>query len=129
MKTPANPFTIHVIDAHDVVPYIAAPRPLIVNRLRPYITNALTRTGRGLVQTSRVAVFVVTELSRMIVGIGIGLVKGVRVFYYALLVMLEFLFVKIPVFIVGLIVLIMAIGFGYGIVDALYRGFHHLPLH
>ncbi len=101
MKTPANPFTIHVIDAHDVVPYIAAPRPSIVNRLRPYITNAVTRTGRGLVQTSRVAVFVVTELSRMIVGIGIGLVKGVRVFYYALLVMLEFLFVKIPVFIVA----------------------------
>ena len=125
MKTPANPFTIHVIDAHDVVPYIAAPRPSIVNRVRPYIAEALT----GLVQTGRVAGFVVTELSRMIVGIGIGLVKGVRVFYYALLVMLEFLFVKIPVFIVGLIVLIMAIGFGYSIVDALYRGFHHLPLH
>ena len=127
MKTPANPFTIHVIDAHDVVPYIAVPRPSIVNRLRPYITNALTRTGRGLVQTSRVAVFVVTELSRMIVGAGIGAVTGLRLLYSFLAAILEFFFIKLPVFVIGVVFLLVTIAFSLGILDAMYRAVlaHH----
>lgn len=43
MKRPANPFTIHVIEANYVVKHIAAPRPLLWVRARPYMAQGLTR--------------------------------------------------------------------------------------
>ena len=61
MKTPANPFTIHVIEPQDRIPYVAPRRPSPVYRIRPYMAETLTRTGHGVVQTSSVLVRVVTQ--------------------------------------------------------------------
>ena len=81
MKTPANPFTIHVIKPQDVIPYVAPRRPSRVYRVRPRMAETRTRTGHGMVQTSRVLVRAVTQLCRMLVGAGVGVVQGLRCLY------------------------------------------------
>ena len=129
MKTPPTPFTIHVIELHDVVPYIAAPRPSAMIRVRPYIAQAFTGAGRGLVQSGRVAVFAVTAFFRLFLHVGSVTIRAIRGVYHALVVMLEFVFVKIPLFVLGLIALGMIIGFVYMFVDAVYHGYQHRPLH
>ena len=47
MKTPAHPCTIHVIEANYVVTHLAAPRPSIWVRARPYLAQGLTNARRG----------------------------------------------------------------------------------
>ena len=54
MKTPAHPFTIHVIEAKYVVTHLAVPRPSIWVRARPYLAHGLARARRGLVQSGHV---------------------------------------------------------------------------
>jgi hypothetical protein len=110
MKTPANPFTIHVIAPQEVIPYVAPRQPSRVYRVRPYMAETLTRTGHGVVQTSRLAMFVVTQLCRVLVGVGVGVVHGIRFLYLMALCFLMF-----------------TIACGWEILDALYRGWFHLP--
>ena len=81
MKTPAHPCTIHVIEATYVVQYVAAPRPSIWVRTRPYLAQGLTNARRGLVQSGRVARFVVTALVHLIARVGIGTVNGIRLIH------------------------------------------------
>ena len=127
MKTPANRFTIHVIEPQDVVPYVAPRRPSRLYRVHPYLAETLTRTGHGMVQTSRLALFVVTQLCRMIVGAGVGSVQGIRFLYNLALTWLLFVFIRVPLFLIALCFLLFTIAFGWEILDALYRGWFHLP--
>ena len=127
MKTPANPFTIHVIEPQDVIPYVAPRRPSRVYRVRPYLAETLTRTGHGVVQTSRVAAFVVTALCRLIVRAGVGSVQGVRFLHDIALTWLWFVFITVPLFLMALCFLMFTIACGLEILDALYRGWLHLP--
>ena len=129
MKTPANPFTIQVIAPQEVIPSVAPRRPSRVSRVRPSLAETLTRIGHGAVQTSRLAMFVVTQLYRMIVRAGVGLVHGVRFLYHITLAWLWFVLITVPLFLIGLFFLIWTIVFGWEILDALYRGFMHLPRH
>lgn len=62
MKTPATRFTIHVIEPQDVIPYVAPKRPLRVPHIPQYRADLVTRTGHGAMQTSRLAMFVATQL-------------------------------------------------------------------
>ena len=96
MKTPANPFTIHVIEANYVVQHVAAPRPSIGVRAWPYLVQGLTNARRGLVQAGRVARFLVTELFLMIVRVGLGVVNGLRVIHFVSIRLLEFVFLTLP---------------------------------
>ena len=127
MKRPANPFTIHVIEPQDVIPYVAPRRPSRVFRVRPYMAETLTRTGRGMVQTSRVLVRVFTQLCRMLVGAGVGVVHGIRCLYRIAIGWLWFVFINVPLFLIGLFFLIFTIAFGWDILSGLYQGslFHH----
>ena len=127
MKTPANPFTIHVIAPQDVIPYVAPRRPSRVHRVRPCLAETLTRTGHRAVQTSRLAMFVVTQLFRMIVRAGVGSMQGVRFLYHIALTWLLFVFINVPLFLIALCFLMFTIAFGWEILDALYRGWFHLP--
>ena len=127
MKTPANPFTIHLIEPQDVIPYVAPRRSSRVYRIRPYMAETLTRTGHGVVQTSRVLVRVVTQLCRMLVGAGVGVVQGIRCLCRIALAWLWFVFINVPLFLIGLFFLVFTIAFGWEILDALYRGWFHLP--
>lgn len=127
MKTPANPFTIHVIEANYVVQHVAAPRPSIWVHARPYLAETLTRTGHGVVQTSRLAIFVIRQLFRMIVRVGVGSVHGVRFLYHIALTWLLFVFITVPLFLMALCFLMFTIACGWEILDALYRGWFHLP--
>ena len=127
MKTPANPLTIHVIEPQDVIPYVAPRRRSRVYRVRPYLAETLTKTGHGAVQTSRLAMFVVAQLFRMIVRAGVGSMHGVRFLYHIALTWLWFVFINVPLFLIGLFFLVFTIAFGWDILDALYRGWFHLP--
>ena len=127
MKTPANPCTIHVIEPQDVIPYVAPRRPSRVYRVRPSLAETLTRTGHGVVQTSRLAMFVVTQLFRMIVHAGVGSVHGIRFLYHIALTWLLFVFITVPLFLMALCFLMFTIACGWEILDALYRGWLHLP--
>ena len=127
MKTPVNPFTIHVIAPQEVIPYVAPRRPSRVSRVRPSLAETLTRNGHGVVQTSRLVMFVVTQVCRMIVGVGVGVVQGVRFLYRIALTWLWFVFITVPLFLIGLFFVICTIVFGWEILDALYRGWFHLP--
>ena len=127
MKTPANPFTIHVIEPQDVIPYVAPRRPSRVYRIRPSLAETLTRTGHGLLQTSRLAMFVVTQLFKMIVHAGVGSVHGIRFLSHIALTWLSFIFITGPLLLIALCFLIVTIVFGWEILDALYRGWFHLP--
>ena len=122
MKTPANPFTIHVIKPQDVIPYVAPRRPSRVYRVRPCMAETLTRTGHGGVQTSRVLVRAVTQLCRMLVGAGVGVVQGLRCLYRIAQAWLWFVFINVPLFLIGLLFLIFTIGFAWNILSGLYLG-------
>lgn len=126
MKTPANPFTIHVIEPQDVIPYVVPRRPWRVYRVRRYLAETLTRTGHGVVRTSRLAMFVVTQLFRMIVRTGVGSVHCIRFLYNIALTWLLFIFIKVPLFLIVLCFLIFTMAFGWEILDPLYRGWFHL---
>ncbi len=127
MKTPTSRFTIHVIEANCVVQYVAAPRPSIWVRVRPYLAHGLTHAGRGLVRSGRVARFVGTQLFRTIVRGGVGVVHGIRFLYHIALTWLLFVFIKVPLFLIALCFLMFTIACGWEILDALYRGLLHLP--
>ncbi len=127
MKTPANPFTIHVIEPQDLIPYVAPRRPSHGYRVRPSIAETRTRTGHGGVQTSRVLVRAVTQLCRMLVGAGVGVVQCIRCLYRIALAWLWFVFIRVPLFLIVLCFLLFTIAFGLEILHALYRGWLHLP--
>ncbi len=127
MTTPANPFTIHVIAPQEVIPYVALRRPSRVSRVRPSLAETLTRTGHGVVQTSRLAMFVVTQLFRMIIHAGVGSVHGIRFLYNLALAWMLFVFIRVPLFLIALCFLMFTIACGWEILDALYRGWFHLP--
>jgi hypothetical protein len=122
MKTPANPFTIHVIEPQDVIPYVAPRRPSRGYRVRPYLAETLTKTGRGLVQTGHVLVFVVTQLCRMIVRTGVGVVRGIRFLNHLALRSMLFVLIQFPLFLIGLLFLMFTIGFAWNILSGLYQG-------
>jgi hypothetical protein len=122
MKTPANPFTIHVIKPQDVIPYVAPRRPSRVCRVRPCMAETRTRTGHGMVQTSRVLVRAVTQLCRMLVGAGVGVVQGLRCLYRIARAWLWFVFMTVPVFLIGLLFLMFTIGFAWHILSGLSQG-------
>ena len=123
MKTPANPLTIQVIEPQDIIPYVAPRRPARVYRVRPYLVETLTRTGHGVVQTGRLAWFVVTQLCRMLVGAGVGLVQGIRFLYRIALAWLWFVFFNVPLFLIGLSFLVFTIVFGWNILSGLYHAY------
>ena len=122
MKTPANPFTIHVIEPQDLIPYVAPRRPSHVYRVRPSRAETRTRTGHGVVHTSRVLVRAVTQLCRMLVGAGVGVVQGLRCLYRIAQAWLWFVFINVPLFLIGLLFLIFTIGFAWNILSGLYQG-------
>ena len=121
MRTPANPFTIHIIEPQDIIPYVTPRRPSRVSRVRPYLVETLTSTGRGLVQTGHVLVRVVTQLCRLIVGAGVGVVQGTRFLYRIALAWLWFVLINVPLFLIGLFFLVFTIGFGWDILSGLYQ--------
>ena len=122
MKTPAHPFTIHVIEPQDVIPFVAPRRPSRVYRVRPRMAETRTRTGHGMVQTSRVLVRAVTQLCRMLVGAGVGVVQGLRCLYRIARAWLWFVFITLPVFLIGLLFLMFTIGFAWNILSGLSQG-------
>ena len=127
MKTPAHPYTIHVIEAMYVVQHVAAPRLSIWVRAWPYLAQGLTRARRGLVQSGRVARFVIAALFHLIVRVGLGTVNGIRLIHFVSIRLLEFVFLTIPLFLMGLFFLFATLAFAWGLVDALFRGLSHLP--
>ncbi len=127
MKRPADPITIHVHKANYVMKHITGPRHSTWVRAQPYISQGLIRARHGLVQSALVAVFVVARLSYMIVRICIGAVRGLRLVNDVSIRLLEFVFITIPRFVIGLYFVLATIAFAWGIGDALYRGFSHLP--
>ena len=129
MKTPANPFTIHVIEANYVVQHVAAPRPSIWVHARSYLAETLTKTGHGVVQTSRVAAFVVTALFRMIMQAGIGIGAVIRFVCSLAVSWLWFMFITLPIVLLALTFLGVTMVLGWDMLDALYRGLMHLPRH
>ena len=129
MKTPPTPFTIHVIEPHAVVPYVAAPRPSIRTRTRPSIAHALRTTGRAVVCTGRVTGFVIVELSRMILQAGIGIGKALSFVCSLAVLWLWFMFIILPIALLALTFLGVTMVLGWDMLDALYRGFVHLPCH
>ena len=122
MKTPATPFTIHVIEPQDLIPYVAPRRPSHGYRVRPSMAETRTRTGHGVVQTSRVLVRAVTQLCRMLVGAGVGVVQGLQCLYRITQAWLWFVFINVPLFLIGLLFLIFTIGFAWNILSGLYLG-------
>ena len=129
MKTPPIPFTIHVIEPQDVVPYVAAPRPSIRTRTRPSTAHALRNTGRAVVCAGRVTGFVIVALSRMIMQAGIGIGKVIRFVCSVAVSWLRFMFITLPIVLLGLAFLGVTMVLGWDMLDALYRGFMHLLRH
>ena len=127
MKTPAHPFTIHVIEAKYLVQHVAAPRPSIWVRAWPYLAQGLTRARRGVVQSGRVARFVIAALFHLIVRVGLGVVRSIRLVNYVSIRLLGFVFITIPLFLMGLFFLFATIAFAWGLIEALSRGLSHLP--
>ena len=129
MKRPPTPFTIHVIEPHDVVPYVAAPRPSIRTRTRPSMADALRSTGRAVVFAGRVTGFVVVALSRTIMQAGIGIGTVIRFACSVAVSWLRFMFITLPIALIALTFLGVTMVLGWNMLDALYRGFMHLPRH
>ena len=123
MKTPANPFTIHVIEPQDIIPSVAPRRPSRVYRVRPYLAETLTSTGRGLMQTGHVLMLVVTQVCRMILRTGLGVVQGIRFLNHLALRSMLFVFIQFPLFLIGLFFLVFAIAFGWNILSGLYHAY------
>ena len=126
MKTPAHPFTIHVIEAKYVVQHVAAPRPSMWVRAWPYLTQGLNRARRGVVRSGRVARFVIAALFHLIVRVDLGTVNGIRRIHFVSMRLLEFVFLTIPLFLMGLFFLFAIIAFAWGLIEALSRGSSHL---
>ncbi|MEP6934053.1 MAG: hypothetical protein ABI988_08955 [Nitrospirota bacterium] len=124
MKTPAHPFTIHVIEATYVVQHVAAPRPSIWVRAWPYLAQGLTNAGRGLVPSGRVARFVLAALFHLIVRVSLGTVDGIRLTHVVSIRWLGFVFLTIPLFLIGLLFLFATIAFAWGLIEALSRGLY-----
>ena len=127
MKTPAHPFTMHVIEATYVVQHVAAPRPSIWVRAWPYLAQGLTRARRGLVPSGRVARFMIAALFHLIVRVRLGTVHGIRVIHFVSIRWLGFVFLTIPLFLMGLFFLFATIAWAWGLIEALSRGLSHLP--
>ena len=123
MKTPAHPFTIHVIEPQDLVPYVAPRRPSRVYRVRPYLAETLTRAGRGVMQAGHVLVLMVTQVCRMILRTGVGVVQGVRFLNHLALRSMLFVFIQFPLFLLGLFFLAFTIAFGWNILSGLYNAY------
>ena len=129
MKTPPTPFTIHVITPQEVVPYVAAPRPSIMTRTRPFMAHALRSTGHAVVFAGRATGFVIVALSRMIMQAGIGIGTVLRFVCFLAVSWLRFMFITLPIVLLALTFLGVTIVLGWDMLDALYRGFVHLPRH
>lgn len=129
MKTPPTPFTIHVIEPHALIPYVAAPRPSIGTRTRPSMAHALRSAGRSLVFAGRVTGFVIVALSRMIMQVGIGIGTVIRFVCSLALSWLRFMFITLPIVLLALTFLGVTMVLGWDMLDALYRGLMHLPRH
>ena len=129
MKTPLTPFTIHVIEPHAVVPYVAAPRPLIRTRPKPSMAHALRNTGHAVVCTGRVTGFVIVALFRMIMQAGIGIGTVIRFVCSIAVSWLWFMFITLPIVLLALTFLGVTMVLGWDLLDALYRGLMHLPRH
>ncbi len=127
MKRPANPFTIHVHQATYVVEHIADSRHSTWARARPYMAQRLICVGHGLVRSGLMTVFVVARACYMIARICSGAVRGIRLVHDVSIRWLEFVFITIPLFAMGLSFLLATIVFTWGIVAALYRGVSHIP--
>lgn len=127
MKRPANPVTIHVHEATYVVKHIASPRHSTWVRARPYMAQGLICVGHCLVRSGLMTVFVVARVCHMIARICSGAVRCIRLVHDVSIRWLEFVFITIPLFVIGLCFLLATIVFAWGIADALYRGFSHLP--
>lgn len=127
MKRPASPVTIHIYEATYVVKHIASPRQSIWVRARPYMAQGLICVGHGLVRSGLVTASVVARVCSMIARICIGAVRCIRLVHDVSIRWLRFVFITIPLFVMGLCFLLATIVFAWGIADALYRGFFHLP--
>lgn len=126
MKRPASPFTIHIYEATYMVKHIASPRHSAWVRARPYMAQGLICVGQVLVRCGLITVFVVARVCHMIALICIGAVRCIRLLHDVSIRWLRFVFITIPLFVIGLCFLLATIAFAWGIVDALYRGFSHL---
>ena len=129
MKTPPIPFTIHVIEPHDVVPYLSPRRPSIRAHTRPSMAHALRTTGRAVICTGRVMGFVIVALFRMILQAGIGIGTIIRFVCSLAVSWLWFMFITLPIVLFALTFLGVTMVLGWDLLDALYRGFLHLPRH
>ena len=129
MKTPPTPFTIHVIEPHDVVPYVAVPSPSIWTRIRPSMSKGLRNTGGALVFAGRVTGFVIVEWSRMIMQTGIGIGAVIRFVCSLAVSWLRFMFITLPILLIALAFLGVTMVLGWDMLDALYRGLMHLARH
>lgn len=129
MKTSPTPFTIHVIEPHVVVLYVAAQRPSIGTRTRSSMAHTLRNTGRAVVFTGRVTGFVIVELSRMIMQAGIGIGTVIRFGCSVAVSWLRFMFITLPIALIALAFLGVTMVLGWDMLDALYRGLMHLPRH
>ena len=121
MKTPATPCTIHVIEAKYVVTHLAAPRPSIWVRVRPYLAQGLTNARHGLVQSARMAMFVITALFHTLARVGIGAEHGLRLVYDISIRWITFVFLTLPLFLIVLCFLLATLAWAWGLVDAIYR--------
>ena len=126
MKTPAHPCTIHVVEATYVVQHVAAPRPSIWVRAWPYLAQGLTNARRGLMPSGRVSRFVLAALFHLIVRVGLGTVHGIRVIHVVSIRWLAFVFLTIPLFLMGLFFLLATIAWAWDLIEALSRGLSHL---
>jgi hypothetical protein len=129
MKTPPTPFTIHIIKPQDVVPYVAAQRSSSGTRTRPSMADALRNTGRAVVFTGRVTGFVIVALFRMIMQTGIGIGTALSFVCSLAVSWLWFMFITLPIVLLALTFLGVTMVLGWDMLDALYRGFVHLPRH
>lgn len=129
MMTPSNPYTIHVIEPHDVVPYIAAHRPSVGTRIGTYLAHAVTGVGPGVAQAVRLVAFVPAQFFRFflrIIGMTVtGVVRAIRGIYRATVVTLVFVYITVPLFLLGVIGLALIMGFVYAFLDAAYLGYLH----
>ena len=59
---------------------------------------------------------------QLIVGAGVGVVQGLRCLYRIVLAWLWFVFINVPLFLIGLLFLMFTIGFAWNILSGLYQG-------
>ena len=125
MKTPTHPVIIHVIEAKYVVQHVAAPRPSIWVRARPYLLHGLINARRGLVTSGRMAMFVIAALLHLSLRVGLGLVKSIRCIHFVSIKWLTFVFLTIPLFLIGLFFLLATLAWAWSLFEALSRALSH----